>query len=109
MSFQIKLIIIAIVLGLVAFGSWSARGWYEDSKWKDAYEDQAEKHKAKVAVLNSNNRSTQEKLNEIEKQFRGKPATAYRTIIKRECFTDAERLRLNEDAGLTEPAGPDKP
>ena len=32
MTFKVKLLIVGVVLGAVALGSWTARGWFEDSK-----------------------------------------------------------------------------
>lgn len=32
MTFKVKLLIVGVVLGAVALGSWTARGWFEDAK-----------------------------------------------------------------------------
>ena len=42
MTFKVKLLIVGVVLGAVALGSWTARGWFEDAKRLAIVEDRQE-------------------------------------------------------------------
>jgi hypothetical protein len=101
MTFKVKLLIVGAVLGAVAMGSWTARGWFEDSKDLAAVEAQralaAEIREGQAAI----SKQVEERLSQLRANERiidrGVIREIQKPIYQRVCF-EPELVRLLNDA-----------
>ncbi|WP_342632167.1 hypothetical protein [Marinobacter alkaliphilus] len=115
MTFKVKLLIVGAVLGAVAMGSWTARGWFEDSKDLAAVEAQralaTEIREGQAAI----SKQVEERLSQLRANERiidrGVIREIQKPIYQRVCFEPELVELLNAaqrgDAGArsAEPAG----
>ena len=115
MTFKVKLLVIAVVLGGATLGGWTGRGWFEDAKRLAVVEDRqalAEQIRGDISGIAE---SVEDRLGELRANERiidrGIIREIQKPIYQRVCIEpDVVRLlnaalRGESEPGSTEPAG----
>ena len=115
MTFKLKLLVIAVVLGGTAMGGWLARGWFEDAKRLAIVEDRQELAEQIRGDISGIAQSVETRLGELRANERiidrGIIREIQKPIYQRVCAEpDVVRLlnaalRGDAEAGSAEPAG----
>lgn len=115
MTFKVKLLVIALVLGAAALGGWTGRGWFEDAKRLAVVEDRQELAEQIRGDISGIAESVEDRLGELRANERiidrGIIREIQKPIYQRVCIEpDVVRLlnaalRGESEAGSAEPAG----